>query len=233
MTKIALRKHSLNADLHIHALEDPQTGMDMPPEVQERHLIDICGSAILKGLDIIGIVSRNSYEPGELCKKIIQEKNYDLVCLSGIEIKSAEGLQVIVYNSKKIPQPGQIIEKICRIAHKNGGVVMAIQPSRRNVQKLNKLTEGTTAPDFIEIFNDITQGGYSKSFVDTSPNPQYQLLMNSASRNARDLDKSIMMSRIPRRLLIKKGILSEDQGVNYQPSYLQKMDSQNYMQRVV
>lgn len=233
MKKIALRKHSLNSDLHIHALQDPNTGMDAPEEVQERHLIDICGSAILKGLDIIGIISRNSYMPGELCKKIIQEKNYDLVCLSGIETESAEGLQVIVYNSKKIPQKGQPIDKICRIAHKNGGVVMAIQPSRRNVQKLNRLSEGTTAPDFIEIFNDITQGGYSKSFVDTSPDPQYQLLMNSAARNARDLDKSMMMSRIPRKVLIKKGILDEEQGVNYQPSYLQRIENQNYMQGMV
>lgn len=232
MTKIALRKHSLNADLHIHALEDPNTGGDAPDAIQERHLIDICGSAILKGLDIIGIVSRNSYMPGEICKRIIQNKNYDLVCLSGVEVESAEGLKVVVYNSKKIPQRGQPIDKICRVAHKNNGVVMAIQPSRRNVQKLNRLSEGTTAPDFIEIFNDITQGGYSKSFVDTSPDPQYQLLMNSAARNARDLDKSMMVSRIPRKILIKKGILLEDQGVDYQPSYIQKIDNINYMQGV-
>jgi len=224
MTKEALRKHSLNSDLHIHSLEDPNTQQDVVGDMQARHLTDIIGSAIIKGLDIIGIVSRYSFQPGLLCKQIIKDKNYDILCLAGVEVESAEDIHVIVYDSKVIPKSGLPIEQICRIAHKNGGVVMAIQPSRRNIQKLNKLVNTSSSPDFIEIFNDITQGGYSKSFVDTSPEPDFQLLMNSAARNARDLDKSMMVSRIPRKFLIEKGILKQEQGVDFKPGYLKQQD---------
>ena len=224
MMKLALRKSSLNTDLHIHALDDPNTGMNAPNDVQYRHLLDILGSAILKGLDIIGIVSRNSYNPGILCKQIIQEKGYDIICLAGVEVESLEDIHIIIYDSNVLPKPGISIEQICRIAHKNGGIVMAIQPSRRNVQKLNNLVNTNSAPDFIEIFNDITQGGYSKSFVDTSPHPDFQLMMNSAARNARDLDKSMMVSRISRKFLVEKGILTDDEGVNFTPGYLQRQE---------
>lgn len=222
MIKESLRKNNLNTDLHIHALEDPNTGQDAPENIQYRHLIDIIGSAILKGLDIIGIVSRYSFHPGLLCQRIIKEKQYDLICLAGIEVESLEDVHVIIYNSSVIPKSGLPIEQICRIAHKNGGVVMAIQPSRRSVQKLNKLVGTSSAPEFIEIFNDITQGGYSKSFVDTSPDPKFELVMNSAARNSKDLDRSMMVSRIPRQFLIQKGILEADEGVDFIPPFLQK-----------
>lgn len=233
MTKLALRKNSLNADLHIHSLENPNNGLDAPDEDQYRHLLDILGSAILKGLDIIGIVSRFSFRPGMICKQIIQEKNYDIVCLAGVEVVSEEDIHVVVYDSDVIPKSGLPIENICRIAHKHNGVVMAIQPSRRNIQKLNKLVNTSSAPDFIEIFNDITQGGYSKSFVDTSPDPGFQLTMNSAARNAKDLDTSMMLSRIPRKFLVSKGVLQPDQGTDFVPEYLQNQDyfEQNQIQR--
>lgn len=221
MLKTSLRKNSLNADFHIHSLEDPNTGEDIISELQYKHLVDIIGSAILKGLDIIGIVSRHSYNPGLLCQQIIKEKGYDLLCIPGVEVQSSEKINTIVYNSKVIPSQGLSIEDICKTAHKNGGVVMAIQPSRRNVQRLNKMIKNNgDIPDFIEIFNDITQGGYSKSFIDTDPDPDFQLLMNSASRNAKDLDISMMVSRIPRKILVEKGVLSDQEGINFVPKYL-------------
>jgi len=222
MLKYALRKHSLNADLHIHALEDPSTGMDVDPALQARHLTDIIGSAILKGLDIIGIVSRNSMQPGYLAKQLIQQKNYDIFCLAGVEIHTQEGVHMVVFNSKRVPSSGLSIEQTCMITHRNGGIIMAIQPNRRNIQRLNKLVRTDSAPDFIEIFNDVTQGGYSKSFVDTSADPDFQLLMNSAARNAKDLDKSMIMTRVPRKFLVEKGVLQPEQGVGYKPPYLQQ-----------
>ncbi len=227
MVKEALRKNSLNVDLHIHALEDPITGMDAGYDLQYKHLLDILGSAILKGLDIIGIVSRYSYEPGNLCKQIIQEKKYDILCLSGFELKSSEGINIIAYESQKIPPTGLSIDKLCHFVHDNKGIVMAIQPSRRNVQKLNKIVGTKKAPDFIEIFNDITQGGYNKSFIDTSPHPDFQLVMNSAARNAKDLDMSMMVTRVPRKFLIKKGILKENEGVDFVPQYLDTQQNTN------
>ena len=220
--KFALRKHQLNTDLHIHSLEDSQTKGDLPQEYQYKHLLDILGSAILKGLDIIGIVSRHSFWPGELAKQIVRDNNYDIYVLSGKEVKIKDGFHVVVFNAKTLPNENESFEKICERAHKEGGIVMVIQPSRRQVQKLNKLLkkDKKKTTDFIEIFNDVTQGGYSKSFVDTGPDPGFQIVMNSAARNFQDLDKSVMMSRIPRDFFVKHGIIDKDTGVNFEPNYL-------------
>lgn len=222
--RFALRKHNLNVDLHIHAMEDPETGAMSDPATQRMHLQSICGSAILKGLDVIGIVSHNSFEPGNICKQIIQEKGYDLICLSGIEVTSAEGVNLVVFNSQTPPKNGDGFEAICQSAHSEGGVVLAIQPNKRNMQKMNKIVNQPTAPDFIEIFNDITKGGYTNSFIDASPDPEFQLTMNSASRNASELDTSVMMTSIPRDFLVDKGVIFDEQGVDYVPPYLQGIE---------
>ena len=222
--RIALRKHNLNADLHIHSYEDPNTGQEADSITQRSHLQSVCASAVLKGLDIIGIISHYGFEPGNICKQIIQEKSYDLICLSGVEIISHEGLNLIVYDAVTVPSNDEGLETICQRAHSEGGVVMAIQPNKRNMQILNKIAGQPSAPDFIEIFNDITKGGYLNAFTDSSPSPEFQLLMNSASRNSSDVDKSIMMTRIPRNFLVEKGIIEEDTGVDYVPPYLQGIE---------
>jgi hypothetical protein len=221
---LALRKHNLNADLHIHSFEDPSSGQEGDVVSQRTHLLSICGSAVLKGLDIIGIVSHISFQPGLLCKQIIQEKRYDLTCLAGVEAETAEGTNMIIFDARTIPQNGDGFENMCQRAHDEGGSVLAIQPNRRNMQKMNKLVGQPTAPDFIEIFNDITKGGYSNAFTDIGPAPEFQLVMDSASRNASDLDKSVMMTSIPRKFLVDKRIILEEEGVDYVPPYLQGIE---------
>ncbi len=222
----ALRKHNLNADLHIHAMEDPNTGVDVDDVSQRTNLQSICASAVLKGLDVIGIVSHNSFAPGNLCKQIIQEKAYDLTCLAGVETKSAEGTSVVVFDTQTIPQAGTPLETICQNAHQEGGTVMAIQPNKRTMQQLNKIVGTPAAPDFIEIFNDITRGGYSNAFIDIGPDPEYQLTMDSAARTSAELDKSVMMTRIPRDYLVERGVIGEEQGVDYVPPYLRGIEGE-------
>ena len=221
---IALRKHNLNADLHIHSFEDPSSLQEGDAVSQRTHLQNICASAVLKGLDLIGIVSHSGFQPGLICKQIIKEKRYDLICLAGVEVSTSEGTNMIVFDAKTVPQNGDGFENICKRAHDEGGVVMAIQPNKRNMQKMNKVVGQPTAPDFIEVFNDITKGGYTNSFIDTSPDPEFQLMMDSASRNAGDLDKSVMMTSIPRTFLVERGVLGENDGVDYIPPYLQGIE---------
>jgi len=221
---LALRKHNLNADLHIHAFEDPNTGQEGDVRSQYTHLLSVCGSAILKGLDVIGIVSHTSFQPGLICKQIIQEKRYDLTCLAGVEVSTAEGTNMIVFDAQTVPQNGDGFENVCQRAHDEGGAVLAIQPNKRNMQRMNGLVGQPTAPDLIEIFNDITKGGYSNAFIDIGAAPDFQLMMNSASRNASDLDRSVMMTKIPREFLVGKGIMVEDEGVDYVPPYLQGIE---------
>ena len=218
--RTALRKHNLTADFHIHSCEDPSTEQEVDARFQRPHLKSVCSSAIMKGLDLIGIVSRINYDPGIMCKQIIAESGYDLVCLAGVEVETQEGLNLVVYDARSIPQNGISFQDVCRQAHQEGGVTMAIQPNRRNMQKMNSIVGTPDAPDFIEIFNDVTKGGYSNAFVDFEPDPEFQLLMNSAARNASEIDNSVMMTSIPRKTLIELGIVSEETGTNYIPPYL-------------
>lgn len=221
---LALRKNDLNADLHIHTYEDPSTGQEGDVVTQRMHLQSVCASAILKGIDIIGIVSHTSFQPGLICRQIIQEKGYDLACLAGVEIATAEGMNMIVFNAQTVPWNGDGFENICQRAHAEGGSILAIQPNKSNMKKMNKIVGQPTAPDFIEIFNDITGGGYSNAFIDIGPAPGFQLLMNSASKNASDLDKSVMITKIPRKFLVDRGIVAEDEGIDYVPPYLQGIE---------
>ena len=223
--RYALRKHHLNLDLHIHSLEDPATGADVQADLQERHVKDIIGSAIIRGLDIIGIVSRNSYDAGNLGKMVAQREQFDITVLSGIEIDTSEGLNLVVFDANPPPQPGGSFEDICTRAHSGGGIVMAIQPNRLNTQRLNKTAGYPSGPDFVEIYNDVTQGGYLKAFTDTGVDPEFIQLINSAARNANDLDTSEMMSRVPRKSLVEKGMLEEEEGVNYIPPYLRDIET--------
>lgn len=222
----ALRKHNLNADLHIHCLENPEAGTEGDPNQQAIYMRSICGSAVMKGLDIIGIVSHVSFEPGNICQQIIGQHDYDLHVMAGVEAKSAEGIATIVYDAQTIPQNGEQIEQICQRAHQEGGTVMVIQPSKRNMQHLNKIAGRPTAPDFIEMYNDMAKGGYVHTFVDIDAAPEYHLVVNSAAKNPQELDRSVMMTRIPRDFLTEKGILVEDQGVNYTPPYLENVQQQ-------
>ena len=222
----ALRKHNLNVDFHIYCLGNPETGVDADPNMQATYMRSICGSAVLKGLDVVGIVSRASFEPGYICQHVIGQHDYDLHVMAGVEIKTMEGINTIVYDAQTVPQNGEGVEQVCQRAHQEGGTVMVIQPSKRNMQLLNKIAGQPTAPDFIEMFNDMSKGGYIHTFIDVEAAPEYQLVVNSAANNPQELDRSVMMTRISRDRLTEKGILIEDQGVDYTPPYLENVQRQ-------
>jgi hypothetical protein len=226
MDKFALRKNQLNADLHVHAFENPNTGQDEIGPTQESHMKSIISTAILRGLDLLGIVSHNSFDPGWLCQKIIADNGYDIVAMAGMEVPSAEKIQTVVFNGRTPPTPGEPVESICQRAHSEGGTVLVVQPSRRNVQRLNKVAGTPNAPDFVEIFNDQTQGGYLRAFVDTGPDESFQLVMDSAAKNATDLADSVMMTRVPREFLVERGMLGKETGVDYEPPFLARRHEQ-------
>ena len=219
----ALRKHNLNVDLHIHCMSDPSTGQDGAPQMQSVYMKSICGAAVMKGLDMIGVVSKVGFQPGQICQQVAYQNQYDLAVLSGVERKSAEGIPTIVYNAKTVPTDGEPIEQICQRAHSEGGLVMIIQPSKRNMQALNKVAGTPNAPDIIELYNDMAKGGYVHTFVDVEASPEFQLVVNSAAKSPQELDKSVMMTRIPREFFVDKGIIGSEQGADYVPPYLRNV----------
>jgi len=227
----ALRKHNLNVDFHIHCLSNPQTGLDAESNMQSMYMRSICGSAVMKGLDVIGIVSKVSFEPGYICQRLVGEHDYDLHVMAGVEVTSVERIHTVVFDSQTVPRDGEAIDQICQRAHQEGGSVMVIQPSKRNMQHLNDIAGQPTAPDFIEMFNDMGKGGYLHTFIDVEASPEYQLVVSSAAKNPQELDRSVMMTRIPRDLLTEKGILVEGQGVNYTPPYLENVRQQQQQQQ--
>jgi hypothetical protein len=148
-----------------------------------------------------------------------------------VEISTAEGIHSVVYDAQTIPQNGEPIEQVCQRAHQEGGSVMVIQPSKRNMQHLNKIAGKPISPDFIEMFNDMGKSGYVNTFIDVEASPEYHLIVNSAAKNPMELDRSVMMTRIPRDFLTEKGVLVKDQGVNYTPPYLENVQRQQQVQQ--
>lgn len=219
----ALRKHNLNVDLHIHCMADTDSGQDGPPRLQAIYMKSICGAAVMKGLDVIGIVSKNSFDPGRVCQQIAAQNQYDLAVLSGVEVKSSEGVSTVVFNATTVPIEGEPLQAMCKRAHAEGGIVMVIQPSKHNMQKVNEVAGTPDAPDMIEIYNDMAKSGYVHAFSDINAAPEFQLVVNSAAKSPQELDASVMMTRIPRDYFVEKGIIQEEQGVDYVPPYLRNV----------
>jgi len=219
----ALRKHNLIVDLHVHAAElvSPDGNIvEAPYDIQVRHVYDIITSAIQKSMDVVGIVGHDSFQPGEIAKKIVQENRYDLKIFSGVEVASSEKISVIVYEAQTIPKIGESIQNICYRAHKEHGFVMAVQPYGKQVHLLNKIVNTRYAPDFVEIYNEATYGGYIKAFIDSDIDKSYTLVINSAAKTPKEFLESEMMSRVPRKKFVELGVMTEDEGVNYIPNFI-------------
>ena len=105
------------------------------------------------------------------------------------------------------------IEKVCEIAHKNGGFVVAAKVTKRQVANLEKLQGSTYAPDAVEIFNDKT-GGFRDYNID------FIKFISSGSTSANELEISNSFTLMDRHKLDEIGLLGELEKVDYTPKYL-------------
>jgi len=209
--KFALRKGLLRSDIHVAVPSKNVIADDLQLENLMKSFLQV---ATIRGLDIIGIVS-DWLRPGQIAQNIAKQKNIDIFVLAGQEIISKQGLGMLVFNvQQELPQRLDYIDYFKQI-HQMGGMVIVIRPSRRWVQKLNKIVNEEWAPDGIEVYNP-----HFSEYIDIDADPKYEFFMSSKATKPLELLESKINTQNHRSWWVDLGIMSPDTGENYVPGYL-------------
>jgi len=216
ITRTSLRKHMLRVDLRVYPGDMSQ--MANPNDINSA-LKSMLTSAIIKGLDIVGIVAPNTPQTGWIATSIAKESGLDIYVAPGEDYLCADKFHLVVYNLKEPMHLNLTVDKAIKFAHDRGGWVMAIDVTKRQAQHLNKLKDTIQAPDAIEIYNDVS-GGYM------DVNVEYPRFVSSASTSPNELEKSKTYTLIHRTEMESMGLLPEGEGSEYIPQYLQKEEQE-------
>lgn len=208
---IALRKHNLRVDLRIYS-GDPAVLAD--PNAAQGAVRGILQSAIMNGLDVVGIVSPQGPELGLFAQSVVQNEGLDIFAIPGQEYVTQDGFKVIAYNMPAPIPPGMGIDQTLGHIRQSRGFSMVVDVSKRQVQHINKLSNTDSAPDSVEVYNS-TNGAFHDIDVDAYPK-----FVNSGATKASDLQKTKTYTSIPRADLERMGLLPKGQGMNYEPRYL-------------
>lgn len=176
----------------------------------------VLSSAIIKGLDIVGIASNMGPQLGLMAQQITRQENLDLFVLPCEDYVAADKIHLLIYNLKQPMQPQMTGEQAISMAHQQGGWVMLVQPTHRQAQWLNKAVGTDKAPDGVEIYNAVS-GGYH----DLHLHQQYSCFITSSSSNAHELELSKAYTLMERDELEAMGLLPEGYLDDYKPRYLQ------------
>jgi len=209
--RTALRKHMLRVDMRIY----PGDTSSLNPNDVTSTLKSLITAAIIKGLDVIGIVTPSSPATGWQAHQIAEQNNLDIWVLPGEEYVCADKFHLIVYLLKEAMPLGLTVDKAIAHARKQGGYVMAVNVTKRQAQHLNKLKDTESAPNAVEIYNAVS-GGYLDVFVD------YARFVSSSAKTAREIETSNAYTLIHRKDLEATGLLPEGEGAEYVPNYLQR-----------
>jgi hypothetical protein len=207
---IALRKHVLRVDLCLFI--DKETAFSNENFLYST-IKSLLTASIIKGLDIVGVLSEESSNIGWKAVQMAEEQKMDIKVIPGQTYKCV-GKELLYVYKLKHPVPANLtIDKVCEFAHKNGGYVVAANVTKRQVSELEKLQGSTYAPDAVEIFNDKT-GGFRDFNID------FLKFISSGSTSANELEISNSFTLMDRRKLAEIGLLAEDEKVDFTPKYL-------------
>ena len=209
--KTSLRKHNLRVDLRVY-LGDELEQTDAR-DIQGKSK-SILSSAIVKGLDIIGIVSRFGIEVGHLVKQQAENNRIDLKVIPGQDYKSSDGVSVVFFGVQQNIQPGMTLQAAIKQCHGMGGRAMVYDLSKSVSRAISGWKGTDSAPDLVEIYN-----AHSKAFKDF--NVDYPRVISSAARSGTELENIPVYSEIPRRQFQELGFLAEEEGSDYAPRYLE------------
>jgi hypothetical protein len=216
--RTSLRKHQMRVDLRVYPGD--MTKM-VNPNDQISALKSMLTSAIIKGLDVVGVVAPNSPQVGLLAQKIAKESGLDIYVLAGEDYTCSDKFNLVIYNLQEPMHLNLDVNKAIKYAHDRGGWVMAINVTKRQAQHLNKNKDTILAPDAIEIYNDVS-GGYMDVEV------EYPRFVSSASKSPNELEKSRTYTLIHRKDMEATGLLPEGEGSEFVPKYLERSE-QNQM----
>ena len=173
----------------------------------------ILTSAIINGLDIVGVLSPDTPNVGLRAKQMAQQQQMDIVVAPGQTYICSGKEELYIYNLIK-PLPRNLsIDKACGYVHDNNGFVLATNVNSKLAQTLNRLQGSKYAPDGVEIFN-AKSGGYRDVDID------FPRFVNSGATSANDLDDSNVFTLMQRKTAQEMGFIQGDEGVDYTPKYL-------------
>jgi hypothetical protein len=206
----ALRKHVLRVDLCLFVDKESSFANENYLNSTIKSLLT---AAIIKGLDIVGILSDENPNMGWKAYQMAESQNMDLKVIPG-QTYICTGKELLYIYKLQQPVPANLsIEKACEFAHKNNGFVVAAKVTKRQVANLEKLQGSIYAPDAVEIFNDKT-GGFRDFNID------FLKFISSGSTSANELEISNSFTLMDRKKLDEIGLLGEQEKVDYTPKYL-------------
>jgi hypothetical protein len=207
---VSIRKNVLRADMCIFI--DDETAFANVNFLNST-IKSILTSAIIKGLDIVGIITDKTPAVGIKAQRMALEQQMDIVVIPGQMYVCSGKEQLYVYKLKKPLPPNLTIDKVCEFAHKNGGFVIASNVSKKQAQVLERLQGSAYAPDAVEIFNS-KSGGYRNLDID------YYKFVSSGATSANDLENTNVFTLVERKEAVDMKLLEENTGVDYVPKYL-------------
>lgn len=206
----SLRKNVLRVDLCIFIDKEEAFSNE---DYLNSTIKSILTSAIINGLDIVGILSPDTPSVGLRAKQMAQQQQMDLVVVAGQTYICSGKEELYIYNLLK-PVPRNLsIDKACGYAHDNGGFVLATNVHSKLAPTLNKLQGSKFAPDGVEIFN-AKSGAYRDVDID------FPRFVNSGATSANDLDNTSVFTLMQRKTAQEMGLIEGDEGVDYTPKYL-------------
>jgi hypothetical protein len=206
----ALRKHVLRVDLCVFIDEEKAFADE---NYLNSTIKSILTAAIIKGLDIIGILTPKNPSIGMKAVQMAKQQQMDLVVVPGQTYICAEGIELYVYNMQQPLKSGLTFAEACRTAHSYNGFVMASNITKRQVQMLDKLQGSDSAPDAVEIFNSKI-GGYRDFNID------FPKFVSSGATSATDLETTDVFTLLDRKTAEKMRLILPEEGVNFVPKYL-------------
>ena len=212
--RIALRKHMLRVDLRVYPGD--QSNYTNPNEALSS-IGSILSAAIIKGLDVIGIVANDGPMMGWQARQLAKQKGIDLWVIPGEEYRCADNTLLTIYNLEQPMKLNLPMARACAEAHRLRGFVIACEVSKRQASEIEKLKGTPNGPDAVEVFN-AAQGGFSDNKVDLP------LFVSSCAKSAKELELTNVFSFVNRRELEGMGLLPEDTGIDYLPQYLERAD---------
>ena len=206
----AIRKNVLRVDLCVFIDKEEAFSNE---DYLNSTIKSILTSAIINGLDIVGILSPDAPYVGLKAKQMAQQQQMDLVVVSGQTYKCSGKEELYIYNLSKPVPMNLSIDKACGYVHDNNGFVLATNVNSKLAVTLNRLQGSKFAPDGVEIFNS-KSGGYRDVDID------FPRFVNSGSTSANELDDSNVFTLMQRKTAQEMGFLQGDEGVDFTPKYL-------------
>jgi hypothetical protein len=207
---VAIRKNVLRVDLCIFIDKEEQFAN---VDYLDSTIKSILTSAIINGLDIVGILSEDDPSVGLKAQQMSIEQKMDIAVVPGQTYICRDKESLFIYRLTK-PMPKNLtIDKACEYAHKQGGFVMATNVTKAIGQKINRLQGSLYAPDAVEVFN-AQVGGYRDIDID------FPRFVSSGATSANELEKTNVFTLIERKNAVKMGFIHEEQGIDYEPKYL-------------